>query len=101
MVAFFCHDATFFNFKWFNLSQKRSGWLCIWKYIRFQNRFFSPPGGSNGSDDETPFNDNVSVVSNVSSGSVARDDCANSGDDTTEEVSQVSSASSAAPVCSG
>jgi hypothetical protein len=46
-------------------------------------------GGSNGSDDEAAFNDNASVISNVSSGSFARDDCATSGDDTAEELSQV------------
>ena len=45
--------------------------------------------GSNGSDDETQFNDNASVVSNASSGSFMRDDNGTSGEDTTDELSQV------------
>jgi hypothetical protein len=49
----------------------------------------SATGGSNGSDDETPFNDNASVISNASSGSFMRDDAVTSGDDTAEELSQV------------
>ena len=53
------------------------------------NHFLST-GGSNGSDDETPFNDNASVISNASSGSFMRDDVVTSGDDTAaEELSQV------------
>ena len=47
--------------------------------------------GSNGSDDEAAFNDNASVVSNVSSGSFMRDDNGTSGEDTTDELSQVKS----------
>ena len=46
-------------------------------------------GGSNGSDDETAFNDNASIISNASSGSFMRDDCVTSGEDTTDELSQV------------
>lgn len=45
-------------------------------------------GGSNGSDDETAFNDNASIISNASSGSFMRDDCVTSGEDTTDELSQ-------------
>ena len=51
--------------------------------------YFLPTGGSNGSDYETPFNDNASVISNASSGSFMRDEVVTSGDDTTEELSQV------------